>query len=109
MLGAAQFTQRMGGMSPAKACLLLSLPMVVLFWVGLEGQGGFALGLQALVAPSFENVDELLLYYAWWPRLLIALLAGGGLGLQACLCSRCCATRWPRPPPWGWHRALTWR
>lgn len=33
MLGAAQ---RMGGMTPAKACLLLSLPMVVLFWVGLE-------------------------------------------------------------------------
>ena len=82
MLGAAQ---RMGGMTPAKACLLLSLPMVVLFWVGLESQGGFALGLEALVAPSFENVDELLLYYAWWPRLSIALLAGGGLGLAGVL------------------------
>ena len=82
MLGAAQ---RMGGMTPAKACLLLSLPMVVLFWVGLESQGGFALGLEALVTPSFENVDELLLYYAWWPRLSIALLAGGGLGLAGVL------------------------
>ena len=82
MLGAAQ---RMGGMTPAKACLLLSLPMVVLFWVGLESQGGFALGLEALVAPSFENVDELLLHYAWWPRLSIALLAGGGLGLAGVL------------------------
>ncbi|MGP9766989.1 Fe(3+)-hydroxamate ABC transporter permease FhuB [Halomonas sp. AOP13-D3-9] len=85
MLGASQVAQRVGGMSPAKACLLLSLPMVVLFWIGLEGQGGFALGLQALVAPSFENVDELLLYYAWWPRLSIALLAGGGLGLAGVL------------------------
>ena len=82
MLGAAQ---RMGGMTPAKACLLLSLPMVVLFWVGLESQGGFALGLEALVTPSFENVDELLLHYAWWPRLSIALLAGGGLGLAGVL------------------------
>jgi iron complex transport system permease protein len=72
-------------MTPAKACLLLSLPMVVLFWVGLESQGGFALGLEALVTPSFENVDELLLYYAWWPRLSIALLAGGGLGLAGVL------------------------
>ena len=45
MLGAAQ---RMGN-DPPKACLLLSLPMVVLFWVGLESQGGFALGLEALV------------------------------------------------------------
>lgn len=85
MLGAGQFAQRMGTMSPAKACLLLSLPMVVLFWVELQGQGGFARGLQALVAPSFENVDELLLYYAWWPRLSIALLAGGGLGLAGVL------------------------
>lgn len=59
--------------------------MVVLFWVGLESQGGFALGLEALVAPSFENVDELLLHYAWWPRLSIALLAGGGLGLAGVL------------------------
>ncbi|BBI60004.1 hypothetical protein HSBAA_13100 [Vreelandella sulfidaeris] len=71
-------------MSPAKACLLLSLPMLVLFWLGLQSQGGFTLGLQALVAPSFENVDELLLYYAWWPRFSIALLAGAAWGWQAC-------------------------
>lgn len=85
MLGGAQFTQKMGRMSPAKACLLLSVPMVVLFWMNLHEQGGFTLGLQALVAPSFENVNELLLYYAWWPRLSIALLAGGGLGLAGVL------------------------
>lgn len=76
MLGAARVAQRLGGVSPAKACLLLSLPMVVLFWVGLEGQGGVTLGLRALLSPSFESVDELLLYYAWWPRLSVALLAG---------------------------------
>lgn len=85
MLSTAQFTRRMGGMSPAKASLLLSLPMVVLFWGGLQGQGGLMLGLHALVEPSFENVEELLLFYAWWPRLSIALLAGGGLGLAGVL------------------------
>ena len=58
MLGTAQFAQRMGGMSPAKACLLLSLPMVVLFWLGLQGQGGFALGLHALVAPSLRTLTS---------------------------------------------------
>lgn len=85
MLGTASLGQRMGGLSPAKACMLLSLPMVVLFWVSLHKQGGFTLGLQALVAPSFESVDELLLYFAWWPRLSVALLAGGGLGLAGVL------------------------
>ena len=85
MLGSVLLAQKMRGLSPAKACLLLSLPMFVLFWVSVQGQGGFTLGLRALVAPSFENVNELLLYFTWWPRLSIALLAGGGLGLAGVL------------------------
>jgi ferric hydroxamate transport system permease protein len=71
--------------SPARSCLLLSLPLLALFWLGLQGQGGFELGMKVLVARSFKEVDELLLYYAWWPRLTIALMAGGGLALAGVL------------------------
>ncbi|SDJ30513.1 Fe(3+)-hydroxamate ABC transporter permease FhuB [Billgrantia gudaonensis] len=77
--------QAMRGASPALACWLLSLPLLLLFWLGLEEQGGLTLGLKALVLPSFEDVDQLLLHYAWWPRLAVALLAGGGLALAGVL------------------------
>ncbi|MFQ3786979.1 Fe(3+)-hydroxamate ABC transporter permease FhuB [Halomonas sp. A29] len=71
--------------SPGSACLLLSLPLLLLFWLGLQEQGGVGRGVEALLAPSFEDVSELLLYYAWWPRLTVALLAGGGLALAGVL------------------------
>lgn len=73
------------GRSPAWTCLLLSLPLIGLFWAGLHGQGGFEVGFKALVAPSLQNIDQLLLHYAWWPRLAVALLAGGGLALAGVL------------------------
>ena len=85
MLGATAMGQKKRGGTPALTCWLLSLPLVVLFWLGLEAQGGMALGMQALLSPSFEDVDQLLLHYAWWPRLSIALLAGGGLALAGVL------------------------
>ncbi|MCC5882948.1 MAG: hypothetical protein JJU25_09980 [Halomonas sp.] len=37
--------------------------------------------MKALMAPSLHDVDELLLHYAWWPRLAVALLAGAGVAL----------------------------
>ncbi len=67
--------------SPAPICLLLSLPLMVLLWLSLQQQGGIAQSAQALLSPTFDNVDELLLHFAWWPRFTIALLAGGGLAL----------------------------
>lgn len=73
------------GASPARTCLLLSLPLAILFWMGLHEQGGVEVGLKALMAPSLQNVNELLLHYAWWPRLVVALLAGGGLALAGVL------------------------
>ncbi|MGO3217860.1 MAG: iron chelate uptake ABC transporter family permease subunit, partial [Halomonas sp.] len=85
MLGVTSSTYIKRGLSPAKTCLLLSLPLVVLLYMALQDQGGFIVGIRALVAPSFEQVNELLLYYAWWPRLSVALLAGGGLGLAGVL------------------------
>ncbi len=71
--------------SPAPICLLLSLPLMVLLWLSLQQQGGIAQSAQALLSPTFDNVDELLLHFAWWPRFTIALLAGGGLALAGVL------------------------
>lgn len=64
---------------------LFGLPLLVLLWLGLEAQGGLLLGTRALISPSFQQVDDLLLYYAWWPRLAVSLLAGGGLALAGVL------------------------
>ncbi|MCI0592375.1 iron complex transport system permease protein [Chromohalobacter marismortui] len=73
------------GWTPTLVCLVLSLPLLVLAWMGLEAQGGVVLGLKTLITPSLQSIDELTLFYAWWPRLMIALLAGGGLALAGVL------------------------
>lgn len=75
----------MGRRSPAHICLLLSLPLMVLLGLSLQQQGGIAQSVQALLFPALDNVDELLLHFAWWPRFTIALLAGGGLALAGVL------------------------
>ena len=75
----------MGRRSPAHICLLLSLPLMVLLGLSLQQQGGIAQSVQALLFPTLDNVDELLLHFAWWPRFTIALLAGGGLALAGVL------------------------
>lgn len=84
MLDAAAL-QKACRMSPAKAVWLLSLPLLVLFGISLHVQGGIVSGFQALLAPSFGSTSEVLLYYAWWPRIGVALLAGGGLALAGVL------------------------
>ncbi|MGO2880505.1 MAG: Fe(3+)-hydroxamate ABC transporter permease FhuB [Halomonas sp.] len=84
MLDAAAL-QKVCRLSPAKAVWLLSLPLLVLFGISLHVQGGIVSGFQVLLAPSFGNTHEVLLYYAWWPRVCVALLAGGGLALAGVL------------------------
>ena len=73
------------GASPARTCLLLSLPLIVLFFSSLQQQGGVMFGVGALLSPTFENIDEVLLHFAWWPRFTVALLAGAGLALAGVL------------------------
>lgn len=85
MLSAAVLKQKACRMSPAKAVWLLSLPLLALFGISLHVQGGIVSGFQALLAPSFGSTNEVLLYYAWWPRIGVALLAGGGLALAGVL------------------------
>ncbi|MFG6175955.1 Fe(3+)-hydroxamate ABC transporter permease FhuB [Halomonas sp. THAF12] len=71
--------------SPSRACLLLGLPLLMLVWLGIERHAGLAFSLQALFSPSLDDIDQLLLHQTWWPRLAMALLAGGGLALAGVL------------------------
>ncbi|WP_234286397.1 Fe(3+)-hydroxamate ABC transporter permease FhuB [Halomonas sp. MCCC 1A11057] len=83
--GMRTFEQVKSGLSPFLTCLLLSLPLVLLLGYGLLEQGGIELGLKALVAPTPQESRELLLHYAWWPRLAVSLLAGAGLAMAGVL------------------------
>ncbi|PRY65258.1 iron complex transport system permease protein [Vreelandella songnenensis] len=85
MPGSVPLAQKIGGMSPAKVCLLLSLPLAMLLIMGFQAQGGLGQSLQALFSPDLDQVDDLLLHFTWWPRLAVALLAGGGLALAGVL------------------------
>ncbi len=71
--------------SPVWSSGLALLFLVVCFGLSLEHQGGVVPGIKSLVAPSLEKTPELLLYYTWWPRLAVALLAGTGLSLAGVL------------------------
>ena len=112
MLGAPRkLPQRMGGNVVRE-----SLPscLACRWWCcfvwACTGQGGVALGLQALMAPSFENVDELVTALRLVAAPVVALLAGAGLGLAGVLMQQSTsATPWRRPPRLGWRRARTWR
>ncbi|MDR5867388.1 Fe(3+)-hydroxamate ABC transporter permease FhuB [Halomonas koreensis] len=71
-------------LTPGRACLVLGLTLLALAVVALEDRTGLAAGLAALAAPG-EATAGLVLHFAWWPRLAMALLAGGGLALAGVL------------------------
>ncbi|WP_298014141.1 Fe(3+)-hydroxamate ABC transporter permease FhuB [uncultured Castellaniella sp.] len=64
-------------------CAGLAFLLAMLAAVSLQPLGGMSAALAALRAASPANaaVAELLLSQSWWPRLVLALLAGGGLAL----------------------------
>ncbi|WP_435105199.1 Fe(3+)-hydroxamate ABC transporter permease FhuB [Arhodomonas sp. AD133] len=64
--------------TPMRVCALLGLPLLALA-VAQQPESGVLAGLEALFAPS--GMEQLVLHYAWWPRLVMALLGGGGLAL----------------------------
>jgi len=63
--------------------LLLAVFLVGLV-VSLTPLGGLATAAQSLLAPA-SGTAGLVLHYSWWPRLCMALLAGGALGLAGVL------------------------
>nr|WP_299239702.1 Fe(3+)-hydroxamate ABC transporter permease FhuB [uncultured Halomonas sp.] len=72
-------------LTPGRACGLLGLLTLVLAWLTLEGRLDLVNALSALFAPASDDINQLMAHYSWWPRLSVALLAGGGLGLAGVL------------------------
>lgn len=72
-------------LTPGRACLLLVLALAALALAHLHAGPGLVEGLNALFAAPGSAADTLVLHFAWWPRLAMALLAGGGLALAGVL------------------------
>ncbi|MFY0992481.1 Fe(3+)-hydroxamate ABC transporter permease FhuB [Halomonas sp. C05BenzN] len=78
-------TRSLPSPAPGRLCLLLAVALLALVLAALQSQAGLVEGLAALFRPSGQTASGLLLHYGWWPRLSIALLAGGGLALAGVL------------------------
>ncbi|MDI4636954.1 MULTISPECIES: Fe(3+)-hydroxamate ABC transporter permease FhuB [Halomonadaceae] len=72
-------------LTPGHACLLLGLLAATLAVMHLQASLGLTGGLLALFSVPDASADSLVLHVAWWPRLAMALLAGGGLALAGVL------------------------
>ncbi|MDR5857903.1 Fe(3+)-hydroxamate ABC transporter permease FhuB [Halomonas eurihalina] len=72
-------------LTPGVACILLCLALVALASTSLNDGAGFTAGLQALFGSANPTMDTLVLHFSWWPRLVMSLLAGGGLALAGVL------------------------
>ncbi|MGM0694024.1 MAG: Fe(3+)-hydroxamate ABC transporter permease FhuB [Pseudomonadota bacterium] len=70
--------------APALVCLLSGLALLALILGSLAEQGLFD-GLRALTTVTPTDAQALVRHYSWWPRLAMALLAGGGLALAGVL------------------------
>lgn len=69
--------------TPALLCLTLAATLALLAVAGLQPLGGVPSALDALHAPAQPpSMQALLLSQSWWPRLVLALLAGAGLALS---------------------------
>ncbi|QEA39132.1 Fe(3+)-hydroxamate ABC transporter permease FhuB [Pistricoccus aurantiacus] len=70
-------------LGPAGICLLLTLILAALIaWV--FATEGLVVSLAALFSPG-DTLNQTVLHYSWWPRLVMALLAGAGLSLAGVL------------------------
>ncbi|WP_016855472.1 Fe(3+)-hydroxamate ABC transporter permease FhuB [Halomonas smyrnensis] len=72
-------------LTPGRACLLLGLLTAGLAVAHLASSTGLVAGLSSLVTILDDSADALVLHFAWWPRLAMALMAGGGLALAGVL------------------------
>ncbi|GED21498.1 Fe(3+)-hydroxamate ABC transporter permease FhuB [Halomonas halmophila] len=72
-------------LSPGITCGLLCLVCLALASSNLVDAAGLLAGLQALFGAPDAGMDALVLHFSWWPRLMMSLLAGGGLALAGVL------------------------
>ncbi len=70
--------------APALVCLLPGLALLALV-LGSLAEEGLVEGLRALPTATPASAEALVRHYSWWPRLAMALLAGGGLALAGVL------------------------
>ncbi|MFG6666132.1 Fe(3+)-hydroxamate ABC transporter permease FhuB [Halomonas sp. HNIBRBA4712] len=85
MSGSTPLSRKIGGMPPAWVCCFLALTLMGLLVLALYERGGVVEGVSVLWSPALNDVDELLLYFTWWPRVAVSLLAGGALALAGVL------------------------
>ncbi|TIM18031.1 MAG: Fe(3+)-hydroxamate ABC transporter permease FhuB, partial [Mesorhizobium sp.] len=77
-------SRRMLGKQPVAAillCAVLSAAAVAATISNLTVQLPWALWLQTLTAPDIEDMRQVLVHYAFLPRLAVSLLCGAALGL----------------------------
>lgn len=72
-------------LSPSRVCLLLALLVLGMGGMNLHQGVGLSASLQALLGQPETDIQRVLLHYSWWPRLVMALLAGAGLALAGVL------------------------
>ena len=81
---AAHLTQRRW-LTPGRACAAFAALTLALAWLTVDAQMGLNDALQGLFAPSEGRIGQWVAHYSFWPRLGVALLAGGGLALAGVL------------------------
>lgn len=72
-------------LTPGRVCLLLGVATLGLAWAALDTRLDPLTALNALFTPARDDIAQVLAHYSWWPRLSVALLAGGGLALAGVL------------------------
>ncbi|RWP79759.1 Fe(3+)-hydroxamate ABC transporter permease FhuB [Mesorhizobium sp.] len=83
-LAGRTWSRRMFGNPPVVAillCAVLSAAAVAATVSNLTVQLPSALWLQSLTAPDIEDIRQVLVHYAFLPRLAVSLLCGAALGL----------------------------
>ncbi|WP_136069048.1 Fe(3+)-hydroxamate ABC transporter permease FhuB [Modicisalibacter radicis] len=72
-------------LTPGRACAAFAVLTLALAWLTVDAQMGLNDALQGLFAPREARIGQWVAHYSFWPRLGIALLAGGGLALAGVL------------------------
>ncbi|WP_281411067.1 Fe(3+)-hydroxamate ABC transporter permease FhuB [Rhizobium lusitanum] len=71
--------------TPVRAALTMAAAALVLSVLSLSRLLPLPLALKALFDPDLADLRQVVVYYAWFPRLSVSLLCGLGLALSGCV------------------------
>lgn len=74
-------TRPAGMFGPAKVTALLTAGALMASALSLSHILPFFSGIQAIYRPDFDDLQQIVVHYAWLPRLVVSILCGAGLGL----------------------------